>query len=92
MQARIKAIPDYESRVLDDPVVLLKEISSKMYDPSDEKYEFETVYKTFKRLFGTTQEDGESLLDYTKRFQQSRDNFKNTIGENFLEHFMESTK
>ena len=66
MQAWIKAIPDYESRVMDDLVVLLKEISLKMYDPSDEKYEFETVYKTFKQLFGTTQEDGESLLDYTK--------------------------
>ena len=76
---------------MDDPIVLLKEINAKMYDAMEEKYEYETATRVFKRLFNTTQDDGESLQDYTKRFKQSRDNFKNTVGEDFLEQFMTTT-
>ena len=43
-------------------------------------------------MFTTEQDDGESLLDYTKRFKQSKDNFKNVIGEELLEKFVENTK
>ena len=51
MKNRIKQIVDYETRVLDDPIVLLEEISAKMYDPMEEKYKFKMLTKVFKQLF-----------------------------------------
>ena len=92
MQARLRDIPDYETRVMDDPIIMLQEINNKMYDPTEEKYEFETATRVFKRMFGTTQEDGEDLLDYTKRFKQSKDNFSQTVGKEVLNKFIETTK
>ena len=73
---------------MDDPIIMLEEINAKMYDTMEEKYEYDMALRVFKHLFGTTQDDGESLQDYTKRFKQSQDNFKNTVGEDFLEQFM----
>ena len=48
MQNRIKAISDYETRLRDSAKELLEEINNKMYDPSEDKYDYDTVTRVFK--------------------------------------------
>ena len=93
MQNRIKESPDFETNIRNDPIALLREIKEKMYDPARAKYEYVSLTESFARIISDTkQEDKESLIDYTKRFKQSKDILKTTIGEDILHTFAERTK
>ena len=37
-------------------------------------------------------EDGEGILEYTKRYKQIRDNAKGSLGETFVEAFVKTTR
>ena len=53
MKARIEEQADYETRVKNQPKVLLEEISRKMYDPARVKCKYMYLTQTFKRLLAT---------------------------------------
>ena len=68
-------------------------IKEKMYDPSRVKYEYASLTDSMIRvLVGTKQEFNEDLVDYTKRFKQAKDIFKQSVGDNILDNFIEHTK
>ena len=73
MQSRIEEIGDFETRIRNDPLVLLSEIKQKMYDPARAKYEYVSLTESLSRILNTTQLDDESLVNYTKRFKQARE-------------------
>ena len=81
MQNRIEETPNFEADIRDDPLMLLREIKKKMYDPARAKYEFVTLTESLKRILSTTQENDEDLVQYTKRFKQARDIVKDSIGK-----------
>ena len=56
MQNRIEEISDFETRVRNDPLELLREIKMKMYDPARAKYEFVSLTKFITRILNTKQE------------------------------------
>ena len=45
----------------------------------------------FRRLFEVKQEHGESITDYTKRFEETWDTFKGLVGKDILHGFCEKT-
>ena len=92
MQNRIEEVKDFELRIRNDPLELLKEIKTKMYDPARAKYEYVLITETLGRILNTKQEDGESLTDYTKRFKQSRDIMKESMGTKLFHEFAATTK
>ena len=63
-----------------------------MYKPGRSKYAFVGLTEQIDRILNTKQDDGENLVDYTKRFKQVRDNAKGSLGEKFLESFIKNTK
>ena len=63
-----------------------------MYEPGRSKYAFVGLTEQIDRILNTKQDDGENLVDYTKRFKQVRDNAKGSLGEKFLESFIKNTK
>ena len=63
-----------------------------MYEPGRSKYAFVGLTEQIERILNTKQDDGENLVDYTKRFKQVRDNAKGSLGEKFLESFIKNTK
>ena len=75
MKNRIRDSNNYKS-IRNKPRALLEEISKKMYDPAQAKYQFGTVTKLISRLMTMKQGDKESLHDYTSRFKQVRDDIK----------------
>lgn len=71
---------------------MLKEFNKKLYDPVDNKYDFDMLMHVLTRFLDCKQFDNESLIDYTKRFKETADNLENFLGENFLTDFIKTTK
>ena len=93
MQNRIEEMSNFETEIRNDPVKLLEVIKEKMYDPARAKYEYVSLTESFVRLIVDTKQDkDESLIDYTKRFKQTKDILKQAVGEEFLYKFAERTQ
>ena len=80
MTNRIKEMMEYKT-IKDNPFKLLEEIKKKMYEPGRVKYAWVGFTKQISGLLTTKQEENESLVDYTKRFKQVRDNAKSGLGK-----------
>ena len=91
MNQRIIIIPDYDARVKNDPVEMLKEINMKMYDSVDDKYNFDTLTKVLYWFLKCKQFKDETLLDYMKRFKEAVDNLVYFRSESFLTEFLKTT-
>ena len=60
-----------------------------MCDPARAKCEHITLTESLKLTLEAKQEDGESLVDYAKKFKQARDVAKDSLGTNMLHGFVE---
>ena len=93
MQHRIEETGYFETTIRNDPFKLLEEIKTKMYDPARAKYEYISLTETLSRIINDSkQEEDETLIEYTKRFKQTRDIVKNALGSEFLDSFADRTK
>ena len=91
MVNRIEEVSEY-TKIKNNPYELLDEIKKKMYGAGRSKYAFVGLTEQIDRILNTKQDDGENLVDYTKRFKQVRDNAKGSLGKKFLESFIKNTK
>jgi hypothetical protein len=89
MQARIEQLPDYESKLKHKPIAVLEAIQTLMHDPIRAQYPLVSMTDHLVRLLTTKQRDNESLLDFVKRFKQTRDVAKSQLGSTFLNEFVE---
>ena len=79
MVNRIEEMAEH-TRIKDNPFKLLDEIKKKMYEAGRSKYCYVGLMDQIDRILNTKQEDGENLVEYTKRFKQVRDNAKGSLG------------
>ena len=92
MQNIIEEHLDFETKVRDDPIELLKAIKTLMYNPSRANYGYASLTEALVRIITVTQDHDERLIDYTKRFKQSRDIVKYSLGTDILDKFVTNTK
>ncbi|KAL7573431.1 hypothetical protein ACA910_013750 [Epithemia clementina (nom. ined.)] len=92
IQSRVEEHPDYESKIRDNPIELLKTVSVLMHNTVRARYPYASLYDAMMRLFNLKQQENEHLTDYVKRFKQSRDVLKSHMGTKWLEQFMEHTE
>ena len=84
---------DFETKARNDPIETLNRIRDYMYVPARAKYEYDILSKSVERLLvGTKQQDGESLIDYGKRFKQAKKMFTEATGNKILDKFVKRTK
>ena len=88
-QNRLNEISDFNVRVKKKPVIMLQEISKKMYDPQKVVYPFDTITKVFNRLFEIDEDHNGSLSYYRKRFKQMQDDFTMIFGTEALYKYIE---
>ena len=88
MQHRIEQWADYDTRIKDNPIELLKTIQEAMSTSVRAQYPFKTATDTMKRALLIKQWDNEDLLSYVKRFKQQRDILKSHIGKDILLTFI----
>ena len=89
MENRILVHPDYESKIRNDPIELLKIIKVLMHDPERAKYPYASLTEAMTRVINIKQYEKESLLDYSKRFKQVNDIFISHVGNDILDKFTE---
>ena len=75
-----------------DPFELLKRIKVLMHQPTRKQYPYASLVDALVTFLKTTQNDGEALIDFVKRFKQARDIFKSYAGSHILDKFVENTQ
>ena len=91
LKAKIEARVEYESKIYNDPIELLKAIKEYELSYEDTRYDMRIILDAFRAYFGCKQKEKESLLEYIKRFKLARDILKSHIGgENFLRKIIEA--
>jgi hypothetical protein len=91
MQNRVEEHPEFETTIRDNPIELLNKIKVRMHDPIRAKYPFASLTKAISRMLNLKQSENEGLLDYVKRFKESRDIMKSHVGTDIIYKFVEST-
>ena len=91
MQSRIEEHPDFDTKLQDDPIELLKAIKVLMHDPIRAKYPYASLTEAVARIVNIKQMENEDLLDYVKRFKQARDITKSHVGTEILDTFVQNT-
>jgi hypothetical protein len=91
MQNRVEEHPKFETTIRDDPIELLNKIKVLMHDPIRAKYPFASLSEAISRMLNLKQSENEGLLDYVKRFKESRAIMKAHVGTNILDKFVENT-
>ena len=89
MEQRILVHPDYQVKIKNDPIELLKVIKILMHDPERAKYPYASLTEAITRIINIKQYEKESLLDYSKRFKQANDIFVSHVGNDILDKFTE---
>ena len=91
MQSRIEQHPDYNTTIIDNPIILLETIKTLMHATVRAQYPLMTATDALTRMVNIHQGENEALLDYIKRFKQLRDVYKSHWGDQVLDHFVENT-
>ena len=68
MRTTVKEHPEFEAKIRDEPLELLRAISVLMYTPVRARYPFSTLAETLSSLFNLRQIQDEKLVDYIERF------------------------
>jgi hypothetical protein len=91
MQNRVEEHPQFETIIRYDPIELLNKIKVLMHDPIRAKYPFASLTEAFSRMLNLKQSENKGLLDYVKRFKESRDIMMSHVGTDILDNFVENT-
>jgi regulator of sigma D len=73
MKSKLEARKDYQLKTSKGPVDLLKAIKEHALNFQENKYPAAIVHDSLTTLLSAKQQQGESLIDYTKRFKNFRD-------------------
>jgi hypothetical protein len=92
IQDRILGHPEFEDKIENDPIELLKAVEILINDPVRATYPYASITESITRFMTCKQLKNESLTDYVKRFKSNRDGLAQTMGKDFLKKFVENTK
>ena len=88
MQQRIETHPDYATRIVDNPIVLLEEIQKMMHETVRAQYNMLTFVEAIEAFVTIKQKNDEDLVDYSKRFKQVRTTYKSYLGKTLFDHYV----
>ena len=80
MQTKIKSMKDFESRIFNDPVELMKSVKELSMSLLETKYHWKIIWDCIVTFASLKQKDGEDLIDYYKRFEYVVSLFKAQAG------------
>jgi hypothetical protein len=89
---RIHAHPDFETKIENDPIELLKAIEILINDPVWARYPYASVTEAMTRFMTCRQLENEPLANYVKRFKGNQDSMAQNMGKDFLKDFVKNTK
>ena len=90
MQQKVETHPDFQStdanrKIENSPLKLLAVIKELVHDHARAQYHFASGWTSLQRFASMRQEENEHIIDYHKRFKQSRDVIKTQLGPKVFE-------
>src|SRR6056300_1475608 len=83
---------DFDNKLFDDPIELLKRIRKFMTITADTEWEYFGLWEAMSKLFSCRQKEKENIMEYRKRFEDNAEIVKSLIGDEFLDKFVEKTQ
>ena len=83
MKAKIQSRKDYQTVIKDNPIELLKAIKQHATNFSDIQYDMRTAEDAMTSFMTIRQRDDESLIDFLRRYKNTKDVFLSHIGKDF---------
>ena len=80
MQNKISARSDFETRIYNNPIELMRAIKEHALNYQESRYEMAIIADAMRTVTTTKQRDNESLQDYTRRFKTAREILESHIG------------
>jgi polyhydroxyalkanoate synthesis regulator phasin len=92
IQDRIHAHPDFETKIKNDLIELLKAIEILINNPVKASYPYASVTKAMTRFMTCRQLENKPLANYVKRFKSYQGSMAQNMGKDFLKDFVKNTK
>jgi hypothetical protein len=92
IQDRIHAHPDFETKIKNDPIELLKATEILINDPVGARYPYASVTEAMARFMTCRQLENKPLANYVKRINSYQDSIAQNMGKDFPKEFMKNTK
>jgi hypothetical protein len=92
IQERLTGHPEFESKIKNDPIKLLKAVKILINDPVRARYPYTSITESITRFMTCKQLETKSLTDYMKRFKSNRDGLVQTMRKDFVKKFVEKTR
>ena len=86
MQLALKVVTDFEVRIRDNPLELLKEVEQLTHILRKASYLVLTLVEMLSRFLALRQGQKEDLLSYLKRFKFKRNVVLDLLGKNIRTH------
>ena len=91
VQVALREMPDFDTKINKEPLVLLDRIKQLMHTPERAKYPSLTTVEILCNFLKCKQGEKESLADYLSRFKLERDVVFRIMGKKFLDGFAENS-
>jgi hypothetical protein len=92
IQDRVHAHPDFETKIKNDSIELLKAIEILINDPVRARYPYASVTEAMTRFMTCRQLQNEPLANYVKRFKSCQDSMAQNMGKDFQKDFVKNMK
>ena len=73
MQNKIAGRRDFEEKILNDPINILKAIKEHSLNYQESRYEMSVILDLLRTFLNTRQKESEPLQEYTRRFKTAKD-------------------
>ena len=80
MQNKIASRKDFETRIYNHPINLLKSVKEHSLNYQEMRYEMVIITDSIRSFMNAKQKDNESLHNYTRRFKTCRDIMESQLG------------
>ena len=91
MQRTIMEVSDYDTRILDNPLELLKEVERLVHVPRRAEYPTIALIETLSNVMTIRQGDKEGLVSYLERFKSEINVVVSLFGSGLLDGHVENT-
>ena len=80
MQNKIESRTKFEIEIFKNPIKLIKALKEHVLHYQEHRYEMSIILSSMKALINSKQKEGESLIEYTRRFKTLRDVLESHVG------------
>ena len=91
MRNRLMMLPDYNTKILEDPLKLLEKIKILIQNPATDRYAYDVLHDVINFVMNCKQREEEDLQTYFARFTQHCDILRSHLGVEALDNFVSHT-